>query len=229
MAWRRIAQAGKGSLVNGGPKFCGLPRRLSVPMSPEKSTIGGHQSVEELSRELAEAREQLTATSEILGVISSFSTNVQPVFDMIAERALRLCSAKQGILVTFDGELMHLGALKNFDTRGSNAMQNVFPLSPTRGSVLGRTILTKAVVHIPSLLDDPEYTFATLAETAGFRNGLGVPMLKDGRVRGVVCVTRPEPGHFSDREIALLQTFADQAVIAIENTRLFEAEQARTG
>ena len=186
------------------------------------------EEVQARTRELTESLEYHTATSEVLQVISSSPTDVQPVFDTIAGCAMRLCSANQGILVTFDGKRMHLGALANFDARGVVAMQEVFPLTPTRGSVLGRTIATKAVVHVPSLLDDPEYSFATLAETAGFRSGLGVPMVKDGNVVGAIAVTRPKPGLFSDREIGLLRTFADQAVIAIQNTRLFEEVQART-
>ncbi len=177
---------------------------------------------------VTEALEQQTATSEILRVISSSPTDVQPVFETIAERAMRLCGGHQGIVITFDGELMHLAALANFGAEGVDAMRCAFPVRPGRGSAFGRTILTKAVVHIPSLLDDPEYAQGGLAQVTGFRSGLGVPMLKDGRVIGAVGVTRLVPGPFSDREIALLQTFADQAVIAIENVRLFTELEART-
>jgi GAF domain-containing protein len=176
--------------------------------------------------QVTEALDQQTATAEILRVISSSPTEVRPVFDTIAERAMRLCNANQGLVGTFDGERIHLRALANFDASGAEAMRRVFPILATQGSVLGRTVLTKTIVQIPSMLDDPEYRLNSLAEVAGFRSALGVPMLKDGHVVGAVAVTSPEARVFTDREIALLQTFADQAVIAIENVRLFKELQA---
>jgi signal transduction histidine kinase len=186
------------------------------------------KELEARNRDLTETLEQQTATGEILRVISSSPTDVQPVFDTIAERAMRLCGGNQGIVVTFDGELMHLAALANFGAEGTEAMRRAFPVRPGRGAALGRAVLTKAVVHIPSLLDDPEYTHGELAHVTGFRGSVTVPMLKADRVIGAVCVTRLVPGPFSEREIALLQTFADQAVIAVENVRLFKELQERT-
>jgi GAF domain-containing protein len=178
--------------------------------------------------QVSESLEQQTATSEILRVISHSPTDVQPVFDAVADSAMRLCEAEQGIVVTFDGELMHLAALAHFDSRGVEAMRQTFPLRPSRGSALGRAVLAKAVVHIPSLLDDPEYTQQNVARATGFRGGVAVPMLKDERVVGVMAVARLTPGAFSDRQIELLQTFAAQAVIAIENVRLFKELETRT-
>ena len=106
-------------------------------------------------------------------------------------------------------------------------MRRAFPARPDRGSVVGRAVLSKAVAHIPSFLGDPEYTYGHLAQVTGFRAGFAVPMLKDGRVIGAMTVFRLTPGPFSDRQMALLQTFADQAVIAIENVRLFTELEAR--
>jgi signal transduction histidine kinase len=178
--------------------------------------------------DLTEALEQQTATAEILRVISGSPTDVQPVFETIAERAMRLCEAEQGIVSTFDGEQIHLAALAHFDERAAAAMRRTFPIRPERGSAIGRAVLTRAVVHLASLLDDAEYTHAELAQATGFRSGLAVPMLRDGTVIGVVGVARRTPGPFADRQIDLLKIFADQAVIAIENVRLFKELQART-
>jgi hypothetical protein len=117
-----------------------------------------------LFNETKEALEQQTATADILRVISSSPTDVQPVFDTIAERAMRLCDAAQGVVATFDGELIHLAALANFDPRGVEAMRETFPLRPNRGFAIGRTILIREVVHLPSLADDPEYTYGGVAQ-----------------------------------------------------------------
>jgi|SoiMetStandDraft_5_1073268.scaffolds.fasta_scaffold02144_4 two-component system, NtrC family, sensor kinase len=174
-----------------------------------------------LFNETREALEQQTATGEILGVISNSPTDVQPVFDAVAGSAMRLCQAEQAVVVTFDGEVMHLAALSHFDSRGVEAMRQTFPIRADRGSVLGRAVVSKTVAHIPSLMEDPEYRQRGLAQVAGFRGGVAVPMLKDGRATGAIGVARLTPGPFTGRQIELLKTFADQAVIAIENVRLF--------
>ena len=101
-------------------------------------------------------------------------------------------------------------------------------MPPSRGGATARAILTRAVVYIPDVREDPEYRLQSLAQTAGYRSVLSVPMLRDGRPIGAISVTGAEPAMFSESQIAMLQTFADQAVIAIENTRLFNELQART-
>jgi signal transduction histidine kinase len=186
-----------------------------------------NEALTQAHAQVSESLEQQTATAEILSVISSSPTDVQPIFDAIAERAMRLCEAEQGIVTKFDGEKIHLAALAHFDARGAEAMRRTFPLRPERGSAIGRAVLTRTVVHLPSLLDDPEYTFAGLARETGFRNGLAVPMLRDGRVIGIIGVARLTPGPFADRQIDILKTFADQAVIAVENVRLFKELETR--
>jgi GAF domain-containing protein len=175
-----------------------------------------------LFNETKEALEQQTATSEILGVISSSPTDVQPVFDAIAEQAMRLCEAVVCNVCRFDGELVHLAATTSVDPDGITAIRSAFPMRLGPQSAATRTVLTRALVHIPDILDDLEYGITQQSLVSGFRGVLAVPMLRDGSPLGSIVVGRPQPGPFSDRQIALLQTFADQAVIAIENVRLFK-------
>jgi signal transduction histidine kinase len=202
-------------------------------MQSEVSTGGTEQyrepTVEELKRELAEARRREAATAEVLRVISTSATNVQPVFDTIVRSAVTLCNGLFSGLFQFDGELVHLVAQHNWTPEALEEAHRIFPAPPnTNRLITGRTILKRAVVHVPDIELDPELQHAALPRLIGWRSGLFVPMLRDGASIGVLAVTRSLPGHFSNSEIELLKTFADQAVIAIENTRLFEEVQART-
>ena len=171
------------------------------------------------NRELTEALEQQTATSEILRVISRSPTDVQPVFEAINQSAIRLCEAVDGGVYRFDGSLVHQVAVYGMTPQTVDATRRVWPRPLDRGTATGRAILTRAVVHV-DVANDPEYTQGILIQ-AGFRTVLAVPMLRDGDPIGAIGVTREEGRPFSDTQIALLQTFADQAVIAIENVRLF--------
>jgi signal transduction histidine kinase len=184
--------------------------------------------LEARNRDLTEALEQQTATSEILRVISQSPRDVQPVFDTIAAAALKLCRASAGLVFTFDGELVHLAADANLDPQAAHAWRQLFPRPPSRDTATTRAILTRSVVAIPDALADPEYLIASTAAATGFRSALAVPLLRDGKPIGAVGVGRVEPGPFPDNQVSLLQTFADQAVIAIENVRLFTELEART-
>lgn len=174
-----------------------------------------------LMNETREALERQTATAEILKVIASSPTNVQPVFDAIAERARLLCDAQVGSATRFDGEWLHMLSYRGASPQAEAEMRAAFPVKPGHGSVNARAIVTAAPAQVPDIRLDPNYQLAGPVAQAGLRSMLGVPMVQNGRVIGVIGLGREAPGPYSDNSIALLQTFADQAVIAVENVRLF--------
>jgi GAF domain-containing protein/CheY-like chemotaxis protein len=184
------------------------------------------QQLEARNRDLTEALEQQTATAEILRVISSSPTDVQPVFDTIVNSAPRLCGASFCSLYRFDGELLHLVAHYNVGGETLELLRRVYPMRPTRQHVSGRAVLSGAVVQMEDALSDPEYD-QNLAVVSGWRSMLAVPMLREGVPIGTVVIERAEAGAFPESQVALLKTFADQAVIAIENVRLFTELEAR--
>ena len=186
------------------------------------------------SRDLSEALEYQTAVSEILRIISSSPNDAQLVFDTIARSVSRLCKAVVGESLTychvfrFDGELVHLAAVHGLSTAGVEHIQGNYPMRPGRGSAASRSIVGGTVEQIPDVLADPNYTHGPTAKILNYRSIVAVPILKDDRAIGAIAMARSQPGRFPERQIELLRTFADQAVIAIENTRLFEEVQART-
>jgi signal transduction histidine kinase len=176
---------------------------------------------------LTDALEQRTATSDILGVISRSPTDVQRVFDTIAENALRLCRGIFSAVHWFDGKLIHVGAVRDISSEGDAAFQRAFPAPPSRSGALHRAILTGQMVHMPDISLDPEYGYHEIARQAGFRSVLSIPMLHADAPVGAVTVYRDIAGEFPEEKIALLRTFADQAVIAVRNVRLFRELEAR--
>jgi len=186
------------------------------------------EEVQARRRELTEALQYQTATSEVLGVISRSQTTAQPVFDIIAKSALRLASAQFSTVILYDGEMLRLAAYDNANPEGSEVLRRTFPQPPNDRQTSGRALASRTAVQIPDVLEDVNYDYKNLAQALGFRSTVAVPMLRDGEPIGAIGVGRVQPGAFPDKEVELLQTFADQAVIAIENARLFEEVQART-
>jgi len=184
--------------------------------------------VERLRRSLSEVVEQQAAAGEILRVISQSQTEVQPVFDTIARNAVRLCTAAFSYVFRFDGQLMHVAAHHNVSAEGLEALARQWPMPPNRRSIPARAVLDRAVVHVPDALDEVDYPYLPTARALGLRTLMAVPMLRDGHPVGAIAVCRQRVEPFSDRQIDLVKTFADQAVIAIENVRLFKELEART-
>ena len=177
-----------------------------------------------LFQELKESLEQQTATSEILGVIASSPTDIQPVLDTVAENAVRVCGAEDVLVWRLDGSFLRLVARS-----GSLPSQEIGSERPLgRGTILGRAVIDRQTIHIHDLAAAEAEFPNQRGLRAGVRTVLAMPLLREGNPIGVIHIRRKEVRPFSDKQIALLKTFADQAVIAIENVRLFKELDERT-
>ncbi|MFL5081665.1 MAG: GAF domain-containing protein, partial [Microvirga sp.] len=185
------------------------------------------EEVQTRTAELQESLEYQTATSEVLNVISRSPSDIQPVLDAIAETAQRLCQAENVFIMRKRNGLFHLASHRNASPEQVEFLTD-HPLTPDRGSVCGRVALERRTIHLPDCLADPEYELRQSQKLGNYRATLGIPLLRDGFVLGVIILTRSAVHSFAEKQIELVETFADQAVIAIENVRLFDEVNART-
>src|SRR5262245_3831774 len=180
-----------------------------------------------LLNELRESLQQQTATAEVLKVISRSAFDLQTVLDTLAASATQLCEAHQAIIRRRVEDDYPVAATYGLSPKQREHLER-YTNKPTRGSTYGRAIIEGRTVHIPDVVADPEFQRPDQPRITGIRASVAVPLLREGVIVGVLTVIRTEPRAFSQKHIELLETFADQAVIAIENTRLFEEVQART-
>jgi GAF domain-containing protein len=176
------------------------------------------KQLEERTRELAEAREQQTATSEVLRVVSSSPGELEPVFQVMLENATRICGAKFGILFRYEGGVFHPAAMANVPPAFADFLDRQGSFAPVRGRLFGRLAQTKKVIHVVDRATEP--TPSPSVRYGGARSSIGVPLLKGKELVGAFFIYRTEVRAFTDKQIELVKNFAAQAVIAIENTRL---------
>ena len=179
--------------------------------------------VQARTEELSASLRQQTATAEVLKTISRTAFDLQRVFDTLVENAVRLCEAERAFLFRFDGEFLRSVASYNVSPELRDFIDRN-PIAPGRHSISARAALERRTVHVSDVQADPEYAYAVRDERP-IRSTLAVPMLKGDALVGTITIYRLELKPFTDKQIALVETFADQAVIAIENVRLFDEIQ----
>ena len=184
------------------------------------------KELQDRNRDLSEALDQQTATSEVLKVISRSTFDLQPVLETLVENATRLCGATTGFIFRPDGDFLRI-AVSWGASPDLRAFYDENPALISRGTLLGRTMLERRTVHIEDCLADPEYRWAESQRLGRYRTLLGVPLLREGVPLGIIGMWREEMRPFTDKQIELVTTFADQAVIAIENVRLLQELQNR--
>ena len=204
-------------------KVARIGRRLNEALQRQTTTAIENTR---LLNELRQSLQRQTATADVLKVISRSTFNLQTVLDMLLQSAARLCEARRGVMFTRDGDLYRAVAFYNASPEIIDLVKG-HPIKPGRHTITARVALERRTIHVADLQADPEYKYV-LRDIDPIRTELGVPMFRGNDLVGVIILYKLVVQPFTDKQIELVTTFADQAVIAIENTRLFDAEQQRT-
>ena len=203
------------------------PFRSKAARRRGPATADLQEQLDRRTRELKEALEQQTATANVLQVISRSTFDLHTVLDTLLKSAVRLCDADAGTITQRRDNVLYRSVSCGLREAFAEYIKDI-PVKPGRDTCTGRALLERRTIHIPDVQADPDYAFKEAQRLGAYRTMLGVPMLREGIPVGVLTLSRSEVRPFSDKQIKLVTTFADQAAIAIENTRLFEAEQQRT-
>ena len=225
---RRRSRAASGPVKARRRKTAKLKPRDAPKVASRRSSAGSQDAgVARLTRELTEAAEQQAATADVLNVISKSTYDLQTVLNTLVETAARICGADMACIVRPQGSYVQFMATYGFSQAFFDVASST-PIAPGRWTLSGRVLADRCTVHIADVLADPEYTFSAAQKIAGFRSGLGVPLMREGAPIGVLNLWRSQVQPFTDNQIALVTSFAAQAVIAIQNTRLLNELRQRT-